>query len=165
MYVFSLRAIIIGRLHNLKTSVNGEDRPFGTIRDTEITRILSCDRRWEKECGGFLPRNNREREARDKVLVEIIRRFETLGLPLSHDPNSNPPPVPGSGLPSLSHTRGITDSTEIPTRNILRGLRIHNVDTLIRIYTNTCRYQAGINSCVCVCVCSEVRPRLRSCWD
>lgn len=121
MYVSSPGAIISGRLHNLKTSVNGEDRPFGTIRDTEITCILSCDRRrrrWPGRWGGgaggkgrkdrrIQPRNSREREARDRVLVEIIRRFETLGLPLSHDPNSNPPPhpVPASGLPGLSHAR------------------------------------------------------------
>lgn len=78
--------IIIGRLHNFKTRVpaTNEDRPFGTFRDAKLpafslaieamaaTPEILVNARW------------------DRVLVEIIRHFETLGLPLSRDPNSNP---------------------------------------------------------------------------
>lgn len=78
--------IIIGRLHNFKTSalVTNEDRPFGTVGDMKLPAFSLAI-----EAMAATP-EILVNAKRDRVLVEIIRHFETLGLPLSRDPNSNP---------------------------------------------------------------------------
>lgn len=127
--------IIIGQLHNSKTAARTQTRigrsgPL-VIRNYLHSPSLSYEeegresKRERKRQHARQARNSRAR--RDKVLAEIIQHFETLGLPLSRDPNSSPA-IPASGLPVTVLERG-NIRVEIPTETSCEGYGYtHSID-------------------------------------